>query len=125
MIKRFKLPSLLESLSFFPVVGIIGPRQVGKTTLVKHLSKSLTKETIYLDLEHPQDLSKLTDPVLFFKRNQHKCIILDEIQRMPELFPILRSMVDLERSPARFIILGSASPHIKRFFRIVSGAYSL
>lgn len=114
MILRFITESLLETLSYFPVTGIVGPRQVGKTTLVKYLTKKLNKESVYLDLENPEDQAKLNDPVLFFQRNIEKCIILDEIQRMPELFPILRSMVDLNRIPGRFIILGSASPDLIR-----------
>ena len=114
MILRFITDSLQETLSYFAVTGIVGPRQVGKTTLVKHLLKYLEKETIYLDIENPKDQAKLNDPILFFERNQNKCVILDEIQRMPELFPILRSMVDLNKIPARFIILGSASPDLIR-----------
>lgn len=114
MILRFITESLLETLSYFPVTGIVGPRQVGKTTLVKYLTKKLNKESVYLDLENPEDQAKLNDPVLFFQRNIEKCVILDEIQRMPELFPILRSMVDLNRIPGRFIILGSASPDLIR-----------
>ena len=114
MILRFITDSLQETLSYFAVTGIVGPRQVGKTTLVKHLLKYLEKEIVYLDIENPKDQAKLTDPVLFFERNQDKCIVLDEIQRMPELFPILRAMVDLNKVPARFIILGSASPDLIR-----------
>ena len=114
MISRFITRSLLESLGYFPVTGIIGPRQVGKTTLVKYLVKQFNKESIYLDIENPEDLAKLTDPVLFFKRNQDRCVVLDEIQRMPQLFPVLRSMIDMNRVNARFIILGSASPDLIR-----------
>ncbi len=110
MIIRNKIRNIAESMEFFPIVGIIGPRQVGKTTIAKELSKIITKETIYLDLENPRDIAKLQDPVLYFEDNIDKCIILDEIQNKPELFPILRSMVDLKREAARFIILGSASP---------------
>ncbi len=114
MILRDKIESLNETLSYFPVVGIIGPRQVGKTTLAKELLIQLKKESVYIDLENPRDISKLFEPVLFFENNIEKCIVLDEIQRMPELFPVLRSMVDLKREPARFIILGSASPELIR-----------
>lgn len=114
MILRFITDSLQETISYFAVTGIVGPRQVGKTTLVKYLLKHLEKEAIYLDIENPKDQAKLADPVLFFERNQDKCVVLDEIQRMPELFPILRSMVDLNKIPARFIILGSASPDLIR-----------
>ena len=114
MISRFITRSLLETLGYFPVTGIIGPRQVGKTTLVKYLVKQFDKESVYLDIENPEDLAKLTDPVLFFRRNQDKCVVLDEIQRMPQLFPVLRSMIDMKRVNARFIILGSTSPDLIR-----------
>ncbi len=114
MIKRFKTNEIVDSLAFFPVVGIIGPRQVGKTTLAKQLEKVISKQMIYLDLENPRDLAKLQDPVLYFEDNIDKCIILDEIQNTPYLFPIIRSMVDLKRVAARFIILGSASPDLIR-----------
>jgi predicted AAA+ superfamily ATPase len=62
------------------VVGIVGPRQVGKTTLAKLLSKQIKKETVLLDLENPRDLSKSTDPLLYFENNTTKCIIIDEVQ---------------------------------------------
>ena len=114
MIPRMITDSLLESLSFFPVTGIIGPRQVGKTTLAKHLMGKIGKESIYVDLENPEDQSMLTDPILFFRHNQTKCVVLDEVQRMPGLFPVLRSMVDSHRVNARFILLGSASPDLIR-----------
>ncbi len=114
MIQRFITKSLLETISYFPVTGIVGPRQVGKTTLAKFLMQKIGKDSVYLDLENPMDLAKLSDPILFFNRNQDKCIVLDEIQLAPELFPILRSMVDAKKVPARYIILGSASPELIR-----------
>lgn len=114
MIPRFITNNLLETISYFPVTGIIGPRQVGKTTLAKFLIQKTEKDSVYIDLENPMDSAKLTDPILFFNRNQDKCVVLDEIQRAPELFPILRSMVDNKRIPGRFIILGSASPDLIR-----------
>lgn len=114
MVKRFVTEQLIEILRYFPVTGIIGPRQVGKTTLSHLIVSHLNKETIYVDLENPRDYAKLFDPVLFFEGNADKCIILDEIQRMPELFPVLRSMVDQKRVEGRFILLGSASPEIIR-----------
>ena len=88
---------------------------MGKTTLVRDaLLSVIQKDVEYLDLENPQDEAKLTDPVLFFTAREDKCIVLDEIQRRPDLFPILRSMIDSNRVPARFIILGSASPELIR-----------
>ncbi len=114
MILRIITKELRKTIGFFPVTAIVGPRQVGKTTLAKSIINSIEKEGVYLDLENPRDIAKLTDPVLFFEGNADKCVVLDEMQLMPELFPILRSMVDANRVPARFIILGSASPDIIR-----------
>lgn len=78
------------------------------------ISEKLDKESVYFDLENPRDLAKLEDPVLFFENNKDKCVILDEIQHAPHLFAILRSMVDMKREPARYILLGSASPELIR-----------
>jgi predicted AAA+ superfamily ATPase len=114
MVERYIFKDLLEIIEEFPVVGIVGPRQVGKTTLAKLLSKQIKKETIFLDLENPRDASKLTDPLLFFENNQTKCIIIDEVQINKELFPIIRTVVDQQREPGRFILLGSASPELIR-----------
>ena len=114
MIKRSITDKLLKTISNFPITGIIGPRQVGKTTLAKEVAKHIQKPSIYIDLENPRDYIKLSDPVLFFELHIDKCVILDEIQRMPELFSIIRSMVDLKREAGRFIILGSASPLLLR-----------
>lgn len=74
------------------------------------------KESIYVDLENPEDQSMLTDPILFFRHHKEKCVVLDEVQRMPELFPVLRSMVDSHKVNSRFILLGSASPDLIRDF---------
>ena len=78
-----------------PVVALLGSRQVGKTTLSRELQ--IAKATHYLDLERPSDLAKLEDPELYLSSHSGKLIILDEIQRRPELFPILRSLVDERR----------------------------
>jgi predicted AAA+ superfamily ATPase len=114
MDSRFAQADLLELLDQFPAVAIVGPRQVGKTTLALQLAQILGKESVYVDLENPRDAVKLSDPVLFFENNEDKCVILDEIQRDKRLFPILRSMIDKKRVPARFIVLGSASPDLIR-----------
>ncbi len=114
MIDRIIENKLLKTINNFPVTGIIGPRQIGKTTLVKQLNKRIDKETIYIDLENPRDKIRLSDPNLFFEANMDKCVILDEIQLMPELFSILRPMVDINRVSSRYIILGSASPVLIR-----------
>ncbi len=114
MVNRLKTSDLLETLNSFPVLAIVGPRQVGKTTLAKYLSQKNTKDSVYIDLENQSDIAKLSDPILFFENNENRCVILDEIQRVPELFPTLRSIIDKNRVPGRFLILGSASPHAIR-----------
>jgi hypothetical protein len=115
MIERTQLKIIGELLKSFPVIGIIGPRQAGKTTIAKQIINNFRDiDFIYLDLENPEDEAKLSDPVLFFKMNLDKCIVLDEIQIKPALFSVLRSMVDIKRTAGRFIILGSASPDILR-----------
>ncbi len=113
MVKDRVILSLLqEYLSIFPAVGLLGPRQVGKTTLVKNLK--LKKDSIYIDLEKASDRAKLVDAELFLKAHVDKTVILDEIQLMPELFAELRSLIDERREPGRFILLGSASPDLIR-----------
>lgn len=110
MIKRLLKIDLENSLKKFPVVSIIGSRQVGKTTLAKEILKSVGQDAIYLDLELPSDMNKLTDPELYLRENEDKMIIIDEVQRMPELFPILRALIDKKKKNGRFLLLGSASP---------------
>ncbi len=110
MIKRILKIEIERSLKKFPVVSIIGSRQVGKTTLAKEILKSAGKDALYLDLELPSDANKLNDPELYLGENEGKMIIIDEVQRMPELFPILRALIDRKKKNGRFLLLGSASP---------------
>lgn len=112
MINRNLSAQILQSLNYFPVIGIIGSRQVGKTTLAKQISKLIKKKSIYLDLELPSDLNKLRSPELYFREHEDRLIIIDEIQRKPELFPLLRAIIDQKRVNGRFLLLGSASPSI-------------
>lgn len=105
---------LVDRLSYFPAVGITGPRQAGKTTLAKMLVEKLERPSVYLDLELPSDLNKLRAPELFLRENEDKLVVIDEVQRLPEIFPLLRSLIDLRREPGRFLILGSASPELLR-----------
>ncbi len=112
MIQRAILPQVQQALGYFPVVGIIGPRQVGKTTLAKILEKGLNKPTLFLDLERDSDRQKLAEPELFLQKYTDRCIIIDEIQNIPTLLPLIRWLVDQDRRPARFILTGSASPDI-------------
>lgn len=109
-IERSLITELIERINHFPVTCIIGPRQVGKTTLAKRLMNQIEKECIYLDLELPEDQNKLLEPQLYLEQHSEKCVILDEIQRIPQLFPVIRGLIDRHRVPGRFIILGSASP---------------
>jgi len=112
MIKRIAENKVLRLIRKFPAVGIIGPRQSGKTTLAKIIAKNIKKHTIYLDLENPDDLLKLQNPTIFLEENSDKLVVLDEIQVMPELFPLLRSLIDKKRTAGRFLLLGSASPNL-------------
>ena len=112
MIARTILPKVQEALTFFPVVGIIGPRQVGKTTLVKIIQEQMAEPTLFLDLERDSDRQKLNEPELFLQQYTDRCIIIDEIQLLPTLLPLLRWNIDQHRRPARFILTGSASPDI-------------
>lgn len=112
MFTRNITPEFLELIAERPVVALVGPRQVGKTTLVRSLKSQFSAEPLYLDLESMEDLNRLNDPELYLAERQDKLIILDEIQRMPALFPLLRSLVDRHRVAGRFILLGSASPQL-------------
>jgi uncharacterized protein len=111
MLNRILSAELLDTLTRFPVVALIGPRQVGKTTLARELQK-MHGNTEYLDLERPSDLMRLTDPELYLSARKDRLIILDEVQQMPGLFSVLRSLVDEHRVPGRFLLLGSASPEL-------------
>ncbi|MBX7203772.1 MAG: ATP-binding protein [Bacteroidia bacterium] len=100
---------IASAIKNFPVTAIIGPRQCGKSTLAKHILGNALAETIYLDLERPSDLEKLTEAEWFLSSQKHKLICIDEIQRKPELFPLIRSLVDEWNRPGCFVVLGSAS----------------
>lgn len=107
-IYRHLEPNVLKTLQNFPVTAVTGPRQCGKSTLVKHLLDAYP-ENVYLDLERPSDLRKLEDAEWFLTSQKGKLICIDEIQRQPELFPLIRSLVDEWNRPGCFLILGSAS----------------
>jgi uncharacterized protein len=111
MINRSISPQILESLREFPVVALIGSRQVGKTTLVFTIAKP-QGNTIRLDLEMPSDAAKLNDPEFFLSQHSEDLVIIDEIQRKPELFPVIRALVDKSGKTGAFLLLGSASPHL-------------
>jgi predicted AAA+ superfamily ATPase len=113
MINRRLLPVIEHSLTEFPAVALLGPRQAGKTTLAR-IAVNERPGSLYLDLERPSDLAKLADPELFLSRHADQFIVLDEIQRQPELFAVLRALIDEKRVPGRFLLLGSASPQLLR-----------
>lgn len=96
-----------------PVVGILGARQVGKTTLARQLVAERGESVAFLDLENPVDLARLQDPMLGLK-DLRGLVVLDEIQRRPEIFTVLRVLADRPGNPARFLVLGSASPDLLR-----------
>jgi uncharacterized protein len=114
MIKRAIQKTLESSLSKFPVVALLGPRQVGKTTLAKAVREERGPAAVYLDLELPSDLARLREPELYLEQHHDRLVIIDEIQRSRGLFPLLRALVDRKRKPGRFLILGSASPDLIR-----------
>ena len=110
---RYLKPFLENSLQNFPVTAITGPRQCGKSTLARQFfeekSNRENKDYVYLDLERPSDLNKLDNPEWFLSSHKDKLICIDEIQRKPELFPIIRNLVDEWNRPGCFLVLGSAS----------------
>jgi uncharacterized protein len=107
------LQALSQLLEWNPVVALLGARQVGKTTLARQLVAGRDLPITIFDLENPTDLAALADPLLALG-HLRGLVILDEIQRRAELFPVLRVLVDRPGSPARFLILGSASPALLR-----------
>ena len=113
LIPRQIQPRVSRLLEQFPAVAILGPRQVGKTTLATTLADALGEEALYLDLELPSDRAKLTEPELYLTQHENRLVILDEIHRVPGIFETLRSLIDRRRrksKPARhFLLLGSAS----------------
>ncbi len=104
--------TLIARLQDYPVVAIFGPRQVGKSTLARDIA-DLHSQSHYFDLERPRDLARLSDPEGALE-SLHGLVILDEAQQLPELFPLLRVLADRPGLPARFLILGSASPDLRR-----------
>jgi predicted AAA+ superfamily ATPase len=116
MIPRDAIHKVEEALSRQAAVALIGPRQVGKTTLAHEIANG--RKSIYLDLESKADRNKLTNPELFLKSQEDKLVILDEIHRAPELFQTLRGLIDQGRRKGnrtgRFLVLGSAAIELLR-----------
>lgn len=111
MISRLLYPKLSEALANSPAVALLGPRQVGKTTLALEIGQ--TVNALYLDLESEQDLAKLAQPELYLADHQDRLVIIDEVHRLPGLFPVLRGLIDKGRRAGlragRYLLLGSAS----------------
>jgi uncharacterized protein len=118
MIERLYLESINDRLLDSDAVALLGPRQVGKTTLARSILRDRGEDAVYLDLESAADRRKLSDPEAYLAAHTDKLVILDEIQRAPELFPILRGQIDARRQQGRvgghFLILGSASMELLR-----------
>ena len=111
--RRNHLRRLTLLLRESPVVALLGARQVGKSTLARQLVAARRGPVAWFDLENPEDLARLADPGLEL-RPLRGLVVLDEIQRLPDVFPLLRTLADRPRTPARFLVLGSASPELLR-----------
>ncbi|MEO0085570.1 MAG: ATP-binding protein [candidate division WOR-3 bacterium] len=116
MVERALFAGLLRSLAEVPAVCLIGPRQVGKTTLALAVGKKL--DAVYLDLESEQDRARLAEPELYLGRLPDRLVILDEVHRAPGLFPVLRGLIDRGRrrgaGRGRYLLLGSAALDLLR-----------
>jgi predicted AAA+ superfamily ATPase len=116
MIPRRLLSTLTARLSEFPAVALLGPRQAGKTTLAMAIAAG--RPSVYLDLEAPADRARLSDPALYLAAHEAELVILDEVQRIPDLFQTLRGLIDDGRRrglrAGRFLLLGSASGDLLR-----------
>ena len=116
MIPRQKSQIVRARLEQFPAVALLGPRQVGKTTLAELIAEA--RSSVYLDLEDAADREKLSDAALYLSGHEDKLVILDEVQRAPEVFQTLRGLIDQGRRrgirAGRFLLLGSASIDLLR-----------
>ena len=106
-----QISRIMSALEHNPIVAILGARQVGKTTITYDIEAMWGTQIHRFDLEDPEDLARLNEPKLALQ-NLEGLIIIDEIQRKPDLFPLLRVLVDRRDNPAQFLILGSASPNL-------------
>jgi len=116
MLDRHLTPAIDAALSDYPAVALLGARQVGKTTLARQIGDA--RSAVYLDIERPSDRQKLTDPEAYLSLHSKSLVILDEVQHMPEVFPVLRSLIDEGRragqTAGRFLLLGSATGELLR-----------
>jgi len=111
ILRKASYKILKTKLSYAPAVVLLGARQVGKTTLALDYAKQSKQKYLYLDMENPEDLTKVADnPVSFLNFHKDKLVIIDEAQTYPALYNSLRSIIDQHKKKGRFILLGSASP---------------
>ena len=117
MIGRHAKQNVLRSLAEAPAVAVLGPRQIGKTTLARDIAADVP-DSLYLDLEDPRDAARLADPAKYLDAHTDRLVVLDEIQRLPGLFRVLRGQIDQRRRAGRrsgqFLLLGSASDALMR-----------
>ena len=115
MIRRTEhVHTILQRLRTFPVVAILGPRQIGKTTLALQVARRYSGPAHRLDLDQPADLNRLFEDPGLVLADLRGLVVIDEVQRRPDLFPLLRVLADRRPRPARFLVLGSASPDLIR-----------
>jgi predicted AAA+ superfamily ATPase len=107
--QRNLTPHLIELVNYSPIVSLIGPRQVGKTTLVKKIIPNFPREVLYLDLKLDANQNKLSEPQLYLERHADKCVIMDDIQQIPNLVSILPALLDQRPAPGRYILIATAS----------------
>ena len=107
-VPRALLSEALAQLAFAPAVALLGPRQVGKTTLAKAIGGHFPN-ALHLDLQLPEDRQRLTGASAFLQSHRDRLVVLDEVQYVPEIFAQLRPEIDAHRRPGRFLLLGSAS----------------
>jgi uncharacterized protein len=108
MLDRLLINEVEKHFTYFPGVVLLGPRQVGKTTLARQIAAH-HPDAMFLDLEKAEDRAQLARPGAFFANNRKRLVVLDEVQHVPEIFQQLRPEIDEDRRPGRFLLLGSAS----------------
>jgi predicted AAA+ superfamily ATPase len=124
MFDRIAAIALHDRLRSSPAVALLGPRQVGKTTLA-HAIAAAHADALYLDLERPSERARLTEPEAFLGANRRRLVVLDEVQNLPEIFSTLRGEIDADRGAGRFLVLGSASFRLLRQSQSLAGRLAI